>query len=107
MQRPSGVIGGRVERFEVVVVGLDLGTLGDLVSHADEYVLDLSPRAGDEMQMTERQRAAGQGDVDTVALQAVHQLIGLERGMPALERLFQLLLDQVAEATYTRPFRHR
>ncbi len=52
-------------------------------------------------------RTAGQGDVDPVALQAVHQLVGLERGMPALERLFQLLLDQVAEPPYARPFRHR
>ena len=103
VQRPRRMVGGRVECLEVVVVGLDLGTLGHLVAHADEDVLYLAPRRGDQVQMAQGQRAAGQGDVDAVTFERTRELVGFQGHPPGFESRLEFALDQVAELAYARP----
>ena len=55
------MVGRRVEGLEVVVLGLDLGPVGDLVAHADEDVLDLPLGLGDQMEMAQGEGAARAG----------------------------------------------
>ena len=56
LEHPRRVAGRVVERREVVVVVLDLGTLDDPVAEADEDVLDLAPRPGQRVQVAEPDR---------------------------------------------------
>ena len=104
VQRARRVIGGCVERLEVVVVGLDLGTLGDLVAHADEDVLDLAARRSDQVQVAQRERTTRQRDVDAVAFERPDQFVGLELRQPRLERRLEFSLDKVAELADDRSF---
>ena len=64
VHRARRVVGGDVERLEVVEVVLDLGPLGHAESGAAEDRLDPQPRARDRMQPAGRLAAARQGDVD-------------------------------------------
>ena len=66
MGRARRVARRRVERGEVVVVELDLGTLGDLIAEADEDVFDLAHRLRDEVLVPGREGVAGQRDVDAL-----------------------------------------
>mgnify|MGYP002682340884 CR=1 FL=1 len=59
VRRARRVARRRVERREVVVVGLDFGAFDDLVPHAHKYVLYLSLRLSYEMQVSQRQGTAG------------------------------------------------
>ena len=60
--RAPGARGVVVERVEVVVDELDLGPLDDREAEADEDVLDLAPRRGEQVQAADglrrRRRAA-------------------------------------------------
>ena len=51
-----GMLRRHVERFEVVVVVLDLGPLEDLVAHAAEDRLDLLADERERMAVAERRR---------------------------------------------------
>ena len=81
-----------VERGEVVEVVLDLGPFDHPVAEADEDVLDLTPGAVEQVQVTDRdRRRAGQGDVDRLGGERGVDLRGLElvaaRRELGLERL--------------------
>ncbi len=85
-----------VQRVEVVVDELDLGSLVDLEPQAAEHILDLPPRRGQQVQVTDRcGRVPGQRDVRAVAREAVAQLGRLEipgtRGDQRLEPLARLV----------------
>ena len=58
------MIGGNVQRFEVVEVVFDLGTGGDVEARLAEQLLDAQPHLGDRMQAAARFAAARQRDVD-------------------------------------------
>jgi hypothetical protein len=74
--QPRGVGHRRIERVEVVVGGLDLGTLLDVEAETDEDVLDLPSRLRDQVQVPDRgQRVGGQGDVDAFALEPLLKLV--------------------------------
>ena len=78
--RPRRVRRVVVERVEVVVDRLDLGPLGDREAQADEDVLDLAARLGEQVQPADGlRRVAGQRDVDAVGGQARVELGGLQR----------------------------
>ena len=53
-----------VERVEVGPFQLDLGTLGDLVAHADEQVADPLHQRGERVPRAARAAVAGQRHVD-------------------------------------------
>jgi hypothetical protein len=57
------VILGRVQRGEIVPVGLDLGAVGDFEADRAEQALDALERARHRMQATARFAATGQRDI--------------------------------------------
>ena len=72
-----------VERLEVVVVVLDLGTFQDLEAEAGEDLLDLLADDGQRMPVSERDLAAGPRDVDAACGQAAHRRgLGRRRSGP-------------------------
>ena len=60
------MIGGDVQRFEVVEVVFDLGPGGDFEARLAEQLLDAQPHLGDGMQAAARFTAARQRDVDAL-----------------------------------------
>jgi hypothetical protein len=85
-----------VERGEVVVLVLDLGTLQHGEPEPHEDVLELAPDLRDQVEMAGRQRrVAGQGHVDAVGGEPRVELLRIEPlgalGQQPLERL----LDRV------------
>ena len=64
VHRPRRMIGGDVERLEVVEVVLDLRTRGDLEAGAPEQRLDAQARPGDRVQAARLLAAPGQRHVD-------------------------------------------
>ena len=81
---------GVVERVEVVVDGLDLGTLQDGEAETDEDVLDLAQGGGDQVQAAHGLgRIAGQRDVDAVAGELRVQLAAAEGAARALDERVQ------------------
>src|SRR5215211_2983245 len=81
-----------VERVEVVVDEIDLGPLDAREAEAEEDVLDLAPRLGDEMQAADRlRRLARERDVDAVLGQAGVELRGLELAAARLDEPLERL----------------
>ena len=64
VHRARRMIGGDVERFEVVEVVFDLGPGGDFEAGLPEQLLDAQPHLGDRVQSAARFAAARQRDVD-------------------------------------------
>src|SRR5579859_1179064 len=60
------MVGWKVQRLEVVVVGLDLGPGADGVSHGTEDVDDVIHRLDDGVLGANRAASAGEGDVELV-----------------------------------------
>ena len=101
------MVGRSVEGLEVVVLGLHLGALGDLVAHADEDILDLPLRLGDEMEMAQGRGPARQADVDALLLQFVHQFLGLQRRSAHFEGLLEFAPDEVSDLSDFGPLGRR
>ena len=106
-RRARGCVGVVVQRVEVVVDGLDLGPLGDPEAEAEEHVLDLAPRRGEQVQAADRlRRAARQRDVDGVGARAVLELAAGERSRALvderLERLARLVGGLAGRAALAR-----
>ncbi len=83
---------GDVEGAEVVPVGLDLGTLGDLEPHADEHVLEGVPGPGDEVEVAAGRRPPGGvrqvlGQVEPGGRHLAGQLVVADLLPPPLEQL--------------------
>ena len=94
--QPRGVGDGRVERVEVVVGGLDLRSLGDVEAQADEHVLHLAPRLGDQVQAPgRRERVGRQRHVDAVLHQAQLELARCQRLLARRDGGFERLAGGV------------
>ena len=59
------------ELVEVELDGLDLPVVPDLVAEPEERVLDRSPDLGDQVQLAERRRLAGERHVEVDILDDV------------------------------------
>ena len=95
-----GMIRGQVEKREVVLVQLDLGTAEERKAHADERIADLAVGLCHRMQAACRQRANTRcGNVDTLPLKARSLRSGLERGAALVQRGLDSLLDTVCFRT--------
>ncbi len=103
VKRPGRMIGGRVEGFEVVVLGLYLRAFDHVVTHADEDVLDLALGLGDQMQVPKGRRPPGQTDIHPLLLEPVHQLLGLQFKSARLDRGLQVLADEVSHLPHFGP----
>ena len=109
LHHPEGVVGGarrmarrRVERREVVVVELDLGALGDTVAEADEDVLDLAHRLGDEVLVTGGEGLTGQRDVEALVGQRGGERFALQLRLALLHERLELAADHVAALAQQR-----
>ena len=80
-----------VERFEVVVVVLDLGAFEHLVAEAREDLLHLLAHEAERMAVAEQRRAAGQRDVDGAGRTARRRQRGFTLGDRRFDRFFQLV----------------
>ena len=83
------------ELVEVVLGRLDLAVVADLVAEAEEGVLDLPPRLRDRVQVAERERVAGERDVDDVLGERTVELSALELCAAGLERGLEPVADAV------------
>ena len=88
-----GMLGRHVERFEVVVVVLELGPFDDLVAHAREDGLDALAQQGQRMAVADRRRAAGQRDVDRARWADARRAARLDA---LVERRFDVSLSALA-----------
>ncbi len=86
-----GMLVGHVERFEVVVVVLDLRAFEHLIAEPGEDLLHLLAHEAERMTMADGRRAAGQRDVDRVGGTAR----GGERRLALGQRLFHGDLERV------------
>ena len=92
---PRRVVGGDVERLEVVVVKLDLGTVEHRVAHRDEDLLDLAAHLRQGVERAPHLRCSGQGGVEAFALALGGEPRFLEGSAARLDRRLDLLLEQV------------
>ena len=89
-----GVVGRRVQRVEVVPLGLDPRTGADLEAEAQEDVLDLAAHQRQRVQRPQRPAARRQRHVDG-ARQVFAQALLVEPGQPLGDRLLDLGLGAV------------
>ena len=95
LHRAAGVVGRRVERGEVVEVGLDLAAGDDLVADAGEDVAHLADDVVDEVLRADGHAAPGQGDVNGAGGHLLFELGGLELLLLGLERRLDGVADLV------------
>jgi len=107
VDRARGVVVGRVESREVVVVELDLGALGDLVSHPQKDVFDLADGATDQVPVTARQGHAGQRDVEALGGQRRGQRGAAQLVLAGRDETLELDTHDVAQLTDHRSFGRR
>src|SRR6476659_7603855 len=108
LEHPCGVARWVVERGEVVVVVLDLGSLDLPVAEPGHHVLDLPRGARDQVQVPRWMGGrARQGDVDPVARQLRFQLSRVELCGAALEQLLESLAHPVGAAANAAAFLRR
>ena len=89
------VILRRVQRREVVVVGLDLGALIDLEAHGSEDVDQLVLHLGDRMEPSLLNADRGLGDVDLLPLIAHLKLLCADGVLHVLEMLLRPVSQDV------------
>ncbi len=87
MHAARRVIGGHVQRLEVVPVGLDLRALGDLEAEPDEHVLEPLPRLGDEVGVPATWSGHDLGEVESLGLECGTPLGCGELGRRAIQAL--------------------
>ena len=88
-----------VERFEVVVIVLELGPFGDEEAEAEEDLLDAVAEQRQGMAMADERRPAGKRDVDPVRGRTRRGGVGEAR----LQRVFDVLLEEVRVAPERGP----
>ena len=87
---PRGMIGGHIERFEVVIVVFDLGAFEHLVAEAREDLDHFIADQAERVTMAKLRRAAGQRDVDRVGGTRSRRTVS--RSAIALRRFPQLVI---------------
>ena len=88
-----------IERFEVVEVVLDLGSVRDLESEPREDLLHALEGAGDGVQPTPAAAPARQGDVDPIGGEALFERALVEGAAPLGDARLQVLLGLVHGTT--------
>ena len=102
-RRARRVVRRRVQSGEVVVVQLDVGSLGHLVAEADEDPDDLVDGAGDQVRGPGRAAATREGDVDGVGQHAGVEGLRAQVGLASRERRFQRLAHLVGHLAHGGP----
>jgi hypothetical protein len=95
LHRTCRVVGGVVQRCEAVPVGLDLGAIGHLKSHARKDLLDAFQRQADRVQAAGLAHAARQRDIQGFGFELAFKF-GISQGLPpCIQRGFNGLLGHV------------
>src|SRR5918996_267795 len=84
-----------IEPVEVVVRGLDLATVDDRVSEAEEDVFHLAPDLGNEVQLASRDRRPGHRDVDPLLGEAPVELGALQLRLTTVDGSLEALAKRV------------
>ena len=103
MHRPRRMVFREIQLGEIVIVGLDVGTLGDGEAHVGEDRGELVDHLRDRMDAAdlERRFAHRQRDVDALGVEALVERRALERVAARGERG----IDAILEAVDERPLR--
>ena len=91
----SGVARRDVERFEVVVIPLDLGALDRLETHGREDTRNLARGLRDRMQPPDAYAPRREGQVFTLRTKVALERFRAQRGAPFIECLFDATLGLV------------
>ena len=91
----GGVIGGRIERREVVVVVLDLRPFKDLKPHAREHIDEHIFDARDGVQRADGDAAPGHGDVHRLARELFRELLFVHARLQLVKARLQFLFQGV------------
>ena len=102
MHVPRRMVGGKVERFEVVEVVLDLGPLHDIEPEMAKEALDPLQGPGDRMQSARPRSPAGERDVDPFAAELGVHGGGGKRFAARTRRLLNVVLGPVERLTGRR-----
>ena len=86
-----GMLRRHVERFEVVVIVLELRPLDDQETHAEEDRLDALAQERQRMPVPEERRASRQRDVDRVARRAARGRLRQALGQRGVDVLLELV----------------
>src|SRR5438309_5158783 len=86
---PRRMIFGKVERFEIMIVVLDIRAARDLKAHAPEDIDDLVGNECEGMSASPRPTRSGQSDVDALFFQRLRFSLLLDRAEPLFEMLFE------------------
>ena len=95
MKKVSCMIGREVERFKVIVIGLDIGAPGDFKAHPREDVDHFIHDPCDRMDVSALKAAPRQGDIGGFLPQDPLFFLYLGLLGPSLEPLLQLLSQLV------------
>ena len=89
------MLGGDVERLEVVIIGLHLGRLDDLEAHRLQDAQALLDDLGERVESAGRGGAAGQRDIHAFLREGSLALARLQRGLAHVEGGLERLLGAI------------
>ena len=95
MHRARRVIGGDVQRFEIMKIVFDFRAFGNREPGTAEDFFDTQSRPSHRMQGTGVRAATGQGDIDGTGRQLRGHGRCLEHGLPCVDRRRQCVLGLV------------
>lgn len=104
MHAARGMIGRGIQRFEVVVVGLDLRTGCHRVADAKEHLGDLIGDAVDQVACAHLLYTARKRDIDRIGLHASSELCTGKLLLLRLERTFDLVARSIHGLADLRAF---
>ena len=94
-----GMVGRKVQRLEIVVIGLDLGALGNRVAKIAEHAHHLVHRADHGVLGAKWTSDAGQGDIDAFGIEAASGSAVAQPLERRVDRSFNLRLQFVDALT--------
>src|SRR5947208_12657056 len=99
------VFGRDVQESEIVLVRLDFGPFDDVVAETVKSLDDLADDCRDRVELTHRERASGQGHVDSLANELGLTSLAIDLGLTRPELLFEKPLDVVSDLADDAPVR--
>ena len=100
-----GQISGRmtfldIQTSKVVACQLHLGTVHNLIAHADEHILDLLQNLVHGMLMAHSDRLAGDGHIDGLACQLCFQHLGADGSLALLQLCFDFRTNRICDLAH-------
>lgn len=99
VHRPRGMMGGYVQRFEVMAIVLDFGAFDDVESNVLEELANAPQRQSDRMEPSRTLPAPRQGNVDGFPLETFFQLARLQNTLSGLQIGYKLVFGPINPAS--------